>query len=407
MKERNKTWRIIGRAVAYVASAAVILFGYAIIAMLFGTALKTIEAVVAAGIAVTIWLVIRTVGIEGKRRRYLNGALALALAACVGWAGYGYYLESIPTVSDRELLLYEYEPFAEDSKAVTLKEEATLKFTEDQRIRIDGATALYPVYSGFVQAVYPQGEYDRYDGLADGGDEDGYGMVTCSNTVYAYERLLEGRTDVIFVAGPSDAQLTMAKEKGMELHLTPVGREAFVFFVNSKNPVEGLTVEEVQKIYSGEITNWDQVGGPRWSIKAFQRAENSGSQTALQRLMGDVPLMEPKSENRVSAMDGIIRRVANYRNHKNAIGFSFRYYSTEMVSSNEIRLLALNGVLPTKETIADGTYPVSNTFYAVTASKIGEPAPEEVNENLGNFIGWVLGEQGQSIIEETGYVPLQ
>jgi len=407
MKGTKSKLQIIGVSILYVICAAVVLFGYAMISMLFGTAIKTMEAVIAGGIAFTIWLVIRSVGIQGKGKRYANVGLILALVGCVGWAGYGYYLESIPTISDRDLMLHEYAPFEEGTKAVKLEEESTLKFTEDQRIRIDGATALYPVYSGFVQAVYPEGEYRRYDGLADGGDKDGYGMVTCSNTVYAYERLIEGKTDVIFVAGPSDAQLELAKEKGMELHLTPVGCEAFVFFVNSKNPVEGLTVEEIQKIYSGEIRSWKEVGGPNWNIRAFQRAENSGSQTALQRLMGDVPLMEPETENRISAMDGIINQVANYRNHKNAIGFSFRYYSTQMVTSNEIRLLALNGVLPTEETIADGSYPVSNTFYAVTASKIGEPAPEEIDDNIGAFLNWVLSEQGQNIIEETGYVPLQ
>ncbi|MBR6501207.1 MAG: substrate-binding domain-containing protein, partial [Firmicutes bacterium] len=307
----------------------------------------------------------------------------------------------------RDLMLHEYTPFLEGTKTVYLGEESTLKFKEEQRVRIDGATALYPVYAGFVQAVYPEDEYRRYDSLSDGGDNDGYGLVTCSNTVYAYERLLEGKTDVIFVAGPSKAQQELAKEKGMELHLTPVGREAFVFFVNSKNPVEGLTVEEVQKIYSGELTNWKEVGGPRWKIKAFQRAENSGSQTALQRLMGEIPIMEPTTEERISAMDGIINQVANYRNYKNAIGFSFRYYSTQMVTNNEIRLLALNGVLPTKETIADGTYPITSEFYAVTASPIGEPAPEQIDDNIAAFLNWVRGPQGQKIVELTGYVPLQ
>ena len=375
--------------------------------MLFGGSIYTLEATIAGGAALMLWGILRSCGVlTGKRSRRVAAAVAAVIVGCFGWIGYGVWNESIPTVSDRDLMLHEYTPFLEGTKAVYLGEESTLKFTEEQRIRIDGATALYPVYAGFVQAVYPEDEYRRYDSLADGGDNDGYGMVTCSNTVYAYERLLEGKTDVIFVAGPSKAQQELAKEKGMELHLTPVGREAFVFFVNSKNPVEGLTVEEVQKIYSGELTNWKEVGGPRWKIKAFQRAENSGSQTALQRLMGDIPIMEPTTEERISAMDGIINQVANYRNYKNAIGFSFRYYSTQMVTSNEIRLLALNGILPTEETIADGRYPVSNTFYAVTASKIGEPAPEEVNENLGKFIDWVLGEQGQSIIEETGYVPL-
>jgi phosphate transport system substrate-binding protein len=106
-------------------------------------------------------------------------------------------------------------------------------------------------------------------------------------------------------------------------------------------------------------------------------------------------------------MDGIINQVANYRNYKNAIGFSFRYYSTQMVTNNEIRLLALNGVLPTKETIADGTYPITNEFYAVTASPIGEPAPEDIDDNIAAFLNWIRGQQGQKIVELTGYVPLQ
>ena len=173
---------------------------------------------------------------------------------------------------------------------------------------------------------------------------------------------------MIFVAGPSQAQLEMAEAAGMEYHLTPIGREAFVFFVNSKNQVEGLTVEQVQGIYSGEITNWKELGGKNQKIRPFQRAANSGSQTALERLMGDIPIIEPEERDRIAGMGGIIREVASYKNYDNAIGFSFRFYSTEMVKNGDIRLLALDGVLPTKETIRDGSYPVSNRFFAVTAA---------------------------------------
>ena len=188
--------------------------------------------------------------------------------------------------------------------------------------------------------------------------------------------------------------------------MTPIGREAFVFFVNSRNPVTELTVEEVRGIYSGEITNWRQVGGKNWPIRPFQRAENSGSQSALQRLMGDVPLLEPETEDRISAMDGIIRQVSSYRNYKNAIGFSFRFYSTEMVSSNDIRLLALNGVAPTRETIRNGSYPISSAFYAITAAPAGYPPPQETNSDIAAFLEWMLSPQGQSIVEKTGYVAL-
>ena len=120
--------------------------------------------------------------------------------------------------------------------------------------------------------------------------------------------------------------------------------------------------------------------------------------------MEGLPLMEPEKEDRIAGMGGIITQVAGYRNHKNAIGFSFRFYSTEMVENEQIRLLALNGVAPTKDTIREGSYPISSNFFAVTASPIGEPAPEEQDADLRAFIDWILSEQGQEIIERTGYV---
>ena len=333
-----------------------------------------------------------------------KGYLAVVLAcvvyvACSG--GYQLYLNSVPELEDREDLVFEYTPNAEGTLAVRLEEESTLKFDE-AAIRMDGATALYPVYAAFVQAVYPEQVYDPWDYSSE--SKDGLSTVTCSGTTMAYERLIEGDTDIIFVAGPSEDQLAMAEEAGMELHLTPIGREAFVFFVNSENPVTGLTVEEIQKIYTGEITNWRDVGGRFQKILAYQRAENSGSQTALQRLMEGLPLMEPKKEERIGGMGGIIKSVANYRNFNNAIGFSFRFYSTEMVRNDQIRLLALNGVEPTVDTIRDGSYPIASSFYAVTASPIGQPAPEETNRELAALIDWILSDQGQWLIEQTGYV---
>ena len=149
------------------------------------------------------------------------------------------------------------------------------------------------------------------------------------------------------------------------------------------------------------------MGGKRQSIRAYQRAENSGSQSALLRLMDGLPLMEPKKEDRIGGMGGIITEVARYRNHRNAIGFSFRYYATEMVRNGDIRLLALDGVEPTKETIRDSTYPISSYFYAVTAAPIGKPAPEERNETMAAFLNWILSPQGQTLVEETGYVGLR
>ncbi|MDQ0255808.1 phosphate transport system substrate-binding protein [Evansella vedderi] len=302
---------------------------------------------------------------------------------------YESYQESLVMVEEGEVNLYEYQPFREGTKAVSLEEESTLKIENDLPI-LDGATALYPVYSAFARAVYPEKDYDPY--------WEGSSEVLATKTNQAYTNLINGRVDIIFAAGPSNRQLQMAEARGVELELTPIGREAFVFFVNARNPVEGLTIEQIQGIYSGEITNWSEVGGNNEAIRAFQRPDDSGSQTALENLMGDIPLMEAPTEDVVGGMGGIINQTSNYRNHRNAIGYSFRYYSTEMVQNGEIKHLEVEGVFPDKESIRNGQYPIAAEFYVITAGT--------ENPHVEELIEWILSDQGQYIIEKTGYVPI-
>lgn len=77
-----------------------------------------------------------------------------------------------------------------------------------------------------------------------------------------------------------------------------------------------------------------------------------------------------------------------------------------MVENDQIRLLALNGVAPTRKTIRDGSYPIANEFYAVTAAPTGYPAPETQDRKLAALLDWILSPQGQWIIDQTGYVSL-
>lgn len=309
----------------------------------------------------------------------------VAISASSIWPIYQKYVENIPTVS-AEVNIYEYMPFEENSKVVTLEEEATLQLSDSLPI-MDGATALYPIYSAIAQATYPKKEYDPYNS-----------EVMVNTTPEAYENLINGKVDMIFVNEPSQKQLQRAKEKGVELKLIPIGKEAFVFFVNQKNEVDGLTLQQIKDIYSGKITNWKELGGKNEPIRAYQRPEDSGSQTSLQSLMGDTPIMDAPRENVASGMGEIISEVAQYRNFENAIGYTFRYYSQEMVGNNQIKLLAIDGVPPTKETIRSGEYPITGEFYIVTAGT--------ENPNVDKLIDWVLSPQGQQLIEKVGYVPI-
>ena len=115
--------------------------------------------------------------------------------------------------------------------------------------------------------------------------------------------------------------------------------------------------------------------------------------------MADTPLMEAPEENVLRGMGGIVRSVADYKNYKNAIGYSFRFYVTAMVPDDQIKLLAVEGIAPTVENIASGSYPLSGQFYAVRLASNDNP-------EIDAFIEWILSPQGQELIQKTGYVPL-
>jgi len=112
--------------------------------------------------------------------------------------------------------------------------------------------------------------------------------------------------------------------------------------------------------------------------------------------MGDIPIIEPIMDDRIDGMGGIIDRTADYKNYKNAIGYSFRFYSTEMVGNDQIKLLSINGVAPTRENIINNSYPIAGDFYAVTT--------QNSDPRCAEFIEWILSPEGQELIEKTGYV---
>lgn len=276
----------------------------------------------------------------------------------------------------------EYLPFRKDSKIVKI-DNASLKLTDNLPI-LDGAAAVFPVYSAFVHATYPN-TTELYDGVFE-----------YNNTVPGYEILAEGKTDIFFGAKPSKEQSEYAVEQGREFVLTQIGSEAFVFFVHKNNPIQNLTTEQLKDVYSGKITNWKEVGGKDEEIVAYQRNEGSGSQSMLKRFMGDTPIMEAPTEQVNDMMVGIIDRVADYRSNTASIGFSFRYYVEGIIQNPEIKLISIDGVAPTIENIKNGTYPSITPLYAVTTKN-------EDNENVQKLLDWILSEEGQKIIEETGY----
>lgn len=353
-----------------------------------------------------------------KLRKAMIPTAAAALAcifACTGlylnrpaakYSGHGFaYMNGWSSTDFSDYMVYSKDSrLAEPSKAPSFMIEKA----EDMPV-MDGAEACYPLYAAFAKALYKDIDVIEENWKKDHPEDRFNGhIVTFTNSVNGFSSLLvDGKdpekygrgVDMFFGARPSQSQLQMARDYGIELEITPIGREAFVFFAEEGNPISDLSSDQLKAIYHGDITNWNQLGGADQKILAFQRPRNSGSQTMMEYFMGDLSLKEPLSYEMVDAMSGVISRVAEYANEKGAIGYSFRYFLEELNQEKGVRMLSVDGVYPSLEHIENGSYPLTTSVCLVTRKDDPDPNVQKVKE-------YILSEEGQEILRKTGYAGL-
>lgn len=265
---------------------------------------------------------------------------------------------------------------------------------------LDGSTVCVPMAMEFAR---------QHLGMPDDEAEQ---FVYFNTTHYAYEALIYREESVydlkyemyapnlILVTEPSDEELNMAKEAGVELIKKPICYDAFVFITHKDNPVDSLTVQQIRDIYSGKITNWKDVGGNDEKIKAYQREENSGSQTAMENLvMGEVGMIDPITVPIIVGMGELVDMVAEYGNETSAIGYTYKYYIDTLYKNDDIKTIAIEGIEPTDDKIRSGEYTFSTNYYGVIR--------KGCEENIGGkFLDWILSEEGQKCVKQAGYITI-
>ena len=295
-------------------------------------------------------------------------------------------------------------------KLVKLDHEPSFIIEQEEKMPIlDGAEACYPIYSAAARAIYKDidkiekkihEEVENKTGNWSEEDVKYYKcngkIVTFTNSKDGYYRLIDGDVDLFFGARPSNDQLEYAREENREIISVPIGKEAFVFFVPEDNPLNDISCDDIRKIYSGEITSWKDLGGKNQKIVAFQRPEDSGSQVMMRYFMKDVPLKEADTVERIDAMSGIVKKVKQYHNENGAIGYSFRYFLEGLNQEQGVKILSVDGVYPSVENIENGTYPL---LADLVVSKIAG----NDRENVDKVIEFMLSDDGQEIIRNTGY----
>ena len=161
-------------------------------------------------------------------------------------------------------------------------------------------------------------------------------------------------------------------------------------------------MEQVQKIYTGEITNWSEVGGVDEPITAFQRNENAGSQTMMKKLVMDgLDMMEPEKEYVIGEMGALIEAVRGYDNSAGAIGYTVYYYAKNMNMADGLKILRIDDVPPGAESFRSGAYPFLNPYYVVMAADTPEDSPVAV------LYRWILSDAGQYLVDREGYVAVR
>ena len=284
------------------------------------------------------------------------------------------------------------ESFVPESSSAVSEPEVSeeIAFLRENFPRIDGSTSLIPLEAGIRAAIFGK-SFDE-------AQKD----VVHSTTWGSFKNLLSGDADMIFSTPISAEQQKMADEAGIKLEQVPVVKEAFVFVVNAKNPVDALSQQQIKDIYSGKITNWKQVGGSDEPIIAYQRNTDSGSQNYMIDFMGETPLMEAPTELRPGSMGGLMDVIAPNDGSLGSIGYSVYAYAADMYGTGDnIKFIKVDGAAPTKETIISGEYPLSSYNYAIF--RADEPEEGAVRR----LAEWMTSYDGQLAAAKAGYATVE
>lgn len=265
---------------------------------------------------------------------------------------------------------------------------------------MDGSTSTYPYTRMVYHALFHNAErHPQYP-------------EKHSKSYASYQKLIAGENDLLFVAAPpSEAIVKEAEAAGVELELIPIAYDAMVFFTNSENEAEGLTTEQITEIYTkNTVENWNQLGGPDGAFVPYCRNLDSGSQALMERYFLGEKTLHPDilAETTSMAMESIITDVfyagktdpATY-----ALGYSIYYYYMTarwlvLPAEDSLKLLAIDGVAPSEETIRDGSYPLADYNYVVVRKEAEEGS---LARKMADFM---LTPAGQGCVSNAGYGPI-
>jgi phosphate transport system substrate-binding protein len=181
------------------------------------------------------------------------------------------------------------------------------------------------------------------------------------------------------------------REQYPDLKPVAIGKDSVAIVVHPSNAITALTLEQAAKIFSGEITNWKEVGGADAAIRVITREEGSGTRETFETYVMTPFGRETAAKAFVKASNGEVR--ATVSSDYSSIGYLSLGYVDETVKA-----LSIGGIAATVDNVVSGTYPISRNLYLITK---GTPSTLEAA-----FIDFVLSSEGQKVVEDMGYIKI-
>ncbi len=248
-----------------------------------------------------------------------------------------------------------------------------------ESLQIEGSTTVGPIADAFAEhfkAISPNVDITvKKTGSGDGA-----------------AALVDGRCDIANMSRfMKEKEFKRAVENGIFPVAHVVAMDGVCVVVHPSNPVRELTKEQVRDIYTGKVTNWRQVDGPNMSIVVISRDTSSGTYETFHKLV----MQKQQMAGNVEYVNSNPQAHARVKTTRGAIG----YVGLGFVDSN-VRALRIDGIMPSRNTIASGTYPVTRPLYMFTN---GYP---KLGSMVHKFCTFYLTEKGQELIEAKGFVSL-
>jgi phosphate transport system substrate-binding protein len=222
-------------------------------------------------------------------------------------------------------------------------------------------------------------------------------QVTGGGSGTGISALINGSTDICNASRPMKA----SERESLKSRYSTLGveiksaKDGLSVYLNETNPVEDLSLDQLNKIYTGGITNWKDVGGPDAKIVVYGRENNSGTYVFFR----DNVLKGKDYTSTMQSLPGTAAVVNAVAKDKFGIGYGGAAYGKGIKFARIKKDANSAGVAPSEETIKDGTYPLSRYLYMYLRNR---PTGE-----LKQYIDWTLSPEGQAIVTQVGYFPVK